>query len=575
MPSRRDQAATQVLTGLMQDDYPLTLQHVLRRARSVYRASDVRTLTQAGVVRARFGELAQRVDQLSAALSGLGVRPGDRVGTLAWNTQPHLELYLSVPCTGAVLHTLNLRLSPQQLAYVIGHADDQVVFVEDDLVPLLEPVLGQLSCVRQWVVIGDGDTGALDPVIRYEELLAGAPRGYQYPELDERQAATLCYTSGTTGNPKGVLYSHRSSLLHALGSLGADSLGLSCADRAMPVVPMFHVNAWGIPYAALLTGADLVLPGRFVMPQAIAQLIETQGVTLSAAVPTVWWDLLQYADGHRPDLSGLRMLLCGGAAVPLALMQAFEQRHGVNVVQAWGLTETSPVGSVAIPPAGAAGEEHWRCRGRAGRIVPLVEARVTGDSGRELPWDDEAVGEIELSGPWIASGYYRQNDLDGKFRGRWFRTGDIGSIDEHGFVRITDRSKDVIKSGGEWISSLALESALTEHPAVAEAAVIARPDERWTERPLACVVLAGGASASPEELRAHLAVRVPRWWLPDEFAYIAQVPKTSTGKFDKKLLRERLRTGYLTGGEAAPSATPPGGEAAPSPARPGGDGGEG
>jgi fatty-acyl-CoA synthase len=560
MPSRRDRPAAQVLTGLMQDDYQLTLQHVLQRARSVYRDSEVRTLTGTGVVRARFGELAQRVDRLSAALSALGVRQGDRVGTLAWNTQQHLELYLSVPCTGAVLHTLNLRLSPQQLAYIIGHAADRVVFVEDSLVPLLEPVLDQLSCVQQWVVIGGGDTGALNPVIRYEELLAGAPGGYRYPALDERQAATLCYTSGTTGNPKGVLYSHRSSLLHALGSLGADSLGLSCADRAMPVVPMFHVNAWGIPYAALLTGAGLVLPGRFVTPQAIAQLIESQGVTFSAAVPTVWWDLLRFADGHRPDLSGLRMLLCGGAAVPLALMQAFEQRHGVNVVQAWGLTETSPVGSVAIPPAGVAGEEHWRYRDRAGRIVPLVEARVTDDSGRELPWDGEAVGEIELSGPWIASGYYRQHDRDGKFRGRWFRTGDIGSIDGHGFVRITDRSKDVIKSGGEWISSLALESALTEHHAVAEAAVIARPDERWTERPLACVVLAVGASASPEELRTHLAVRMPKWWLPDEFAYIAEVPKTSTGKFDKKLLREQLRTGHLAGGEAAPSVTPPGGE---------------
>ena len=544
----------------MQDDYQLTLQHVLQRARRVYGDSDVRTMTGTGLERTSFGELAQRADRLSAALAGLGVRPGDRVGTLAWNTRQHLELYLSVPCTGAVLHTLNLRLPPQQLAYIIGHAADRVVFVEDSLVRLLEPILDQLGCVRQWVVIGDGGTGALDPVVRYEELLAGAGAGYRYPELDERQAATLCYTSGTTGDPKGVLYSHRSSLLHALGSLGADSLGLSCADRAMPVVPMFHVNAWGIPYAALLTGASLVLPGRFVTPEMIAHLLESQAVTLSAAVPTVWWDLLRYADDHRPDLTRLRMLLCGGAAVPLALMRAFDQRHGVKVVQAWGLTETSPVCSVAIPPAGAAGEEHWRYRDRAGRIVPLVEARLTGESGRELPPDGEAAGEIELSGPWIAAGYYRQGDPGDKFRGRWFRTGDVGSIDRHGFVRITDRSKDVIKSGGEWISSLALESALAEHPAVAEAAVIARPDERWTERPLACVVLAGGASASPAELREHLAVRVPRWWLPDEFAYIAEIPKTSTGKFDKKLLRERLRTGRLAGGDgdvARPAA--PGG----------------
>ena len=553
----RDNRAPTVLTGLMQDNYQLTLQHVLQRARSVYRDSAVCTMTANGVADTRFGELAERVDRLSAALSALGVRQGDRVGTLAWNTQQHLELYLSVPCTGAVLHTLNLRLPPQQLSYTIGHAEDRVVFVEDTLVPLLEPILEQLTCVRQWVVIGDGDTRSLDPVARYEELLAHATGGYQYPELDERQASALCYTSGTTGNPKGVLYSHRSTLLHALGALGADSIGLSCADRVLPVVPMFHVNAWGIPYAALLTGADLVLPGRSAGPEPIAHLIESQGVTVSAAVPTVWWDLLRYADDGKPDLSGLRMLLCGGAAVPLALMQAFQQRHGVKVIQAWGLTETSPVGSVAIPPGGATEAEHWRYRDRAGRIVPLVEARLTDDSGRELPWDGEAVGEIEVSGPWIASAYYRQEDPDGQFHGQWFRTGDIGSIDQHGFIRITDRSKDVIKSGGEWISSLALESALTEHPSIAEAAVIARPDERWTERPLACVVLADGASASPEELRAHLAARMPKWWLPEEFAYIAEVPKTSTGKFDKKLLRERLQAGRLADGGGVRSATLP------------------
>jgi fatty-acyl-CoA synthase len=529
----------------MQDDYQLTLQHLLRRARFVYSDSQVVTLTGAGLVRAEYGELVERVDRLSAALAALGVGRGDRVATLAWNTQQHLELYLSVPCTGAVLHTLNPRLPPEQLGYIAGHAEDRVVFVEDNLVGLLEPVLGRLTSVRQWVVIGEGDTGRLHPVVRYDELLTSAGRGYQYPALDERQAAALCYTSGTTGNPKGVLYSHRSSLLHALGALGADSLGLSCSDRAMPVVPMFHANAWGIPYAAVLTGADLIMPGRFISAEPLARLIESQRVTLAGAVPTVWWDLLRYADINEPDLSSLRMLVCGGAAVPLALMQAFERRHGVQVTQAWGLTETSPVASIAIPPAGAAGEQQWRYRDRAGRILPLVEARLIDDAGGELPWDGQAAGEIELSGPWIAAAYYEDDEPDGKFHGHWFRTGDIGSIDEHGFVRITDRSKDVIKSGGEWISSLELESALAAHPAVAEAAVIARPDERWTERPLACVVLADGASASDEDLRAHLAARVPRWWLPDAFAFITEVPKTSTGKFDKKRLRERLRAGEL------------------------------
>ncbi len=538
----------------MQDDYPLTLQHVLQRARFLYSDAEVITLTEAGVVRAEIGELVERVDRLSAALGALGVDAGDRVGTLAWNTQPHLELYLSVPCTGAVLHTLNLRLSPEQLAYTVTHAGDAVVFVEDNLVGLLEPILDQLSCVRHWVVIGDGDTGSLDRVIRYDELIASGG-GYEYPRLDERQAAALCYTSGTTGSPKGVLYSHRSSLLHALGALGADSIGLSSTDRAMPVVPMFHANAWGIPYGALLTGADLVMPGRFIAAEPLARLIENERVSLSGAVPTVWWDLLRYADAHSPDLSSLRMLLCGGAAVPLALMQGFEQRHAVRVIQAWGLTETSPVAALAIPPRDGDEGDHWRYRDRAGRIVPLVEARLIDDAGGELPWDGETAGEIELSGPWIASAYFKAEDADGKFHGRWFRTGDIGSIDERGFVRITDRSKDVIKSGGEWISSLALESALAEHTAVLEAAVIARPDERWTERPLACVVLADGASAGGEELRAHLAARVPKWWLPDEFVFIGEVPKTSTGKFDKKRLREWLREGELTSVQATGSVT--------------------
>jgi fatty-acyl-CoA synthase len=534
-----------VFQGLMQDDYQLTLQHLLRRARFVYNDAEVATLTEHGVRRAQIGELAERIDRLAAGLAELGVQPGDRVATLAWNTQEHLELYLAVPSSGAVLHTLNLRLAPEQLTYVIGHAEDRVVFVEDNLVPVIEPILDQLTTVRQWVVIGDGDTGSLEPVIRYEELLAAGGR-YEYPALDERQAAALCYTSGTTGNPKGVLYSHRSTLLHALGSLGADSIGLSCTDRAMPVVPMFHANAWGIPYGAVLTGADLVMPGRFIAAEPIARLIESERVTLSGAVPTVWWDLLRYADAHRPDLSSLRMLVCGGAAVPLALMRAFEQRHHVTVTQAWGLTETSPIASLAIPPAGLGEEQHWRLRDRAGRLVPLVDARLVDDAGGELPWDGRAIGEIELSGPWIAAEYYQDQDLDGKFHGRWFRTGDIGSIDEHGFIRITDRSKDVIKSGGEWISSLDLESALTEHNAVAEAAVIARPDERWTERPLACVVPVAGASLTADELRAHLASRVPKWWLPDEFAFIAQVPKTSTGKFDKKRLRGQLRDGGLS-----------------------------
>jgi fatty-acyl-CoA synthase len=542
--------------GLMQDDYPLTLQHLLYRARFLYSDSEVLTLTGEGVIRSQYGEVADRVDRLCAALHRLGVRPGDRVASLAWNTREHLELYLGVPCMGAVLHTLNAHLPPQQLSYIVNHAEDQVIFVEDNLIGLLEPLLDELTGVRQWVVIGNADTSSLRPVIRYADLIADADHGYAYPALDERQAAGLCYTSGTTGNPKGVLYSHRSTLLHALGSLGVDSVGMSCADRAMPVVPMFHANAWGIPHAAVLTGADLVMPGQFIRPEPLSRLIEAERVTISGAVPTVWWDLLRYADEHQPDLSSLRMLMCAGAAVPLALMQAFEQRHRVKMIQLWGLTETNPLTSIALPPPAATGDEQWRYRDRAGRLMPLVEARLTGEGDRELPWDGESVGEIELSGPWIASAYYNDDSSRHKFHGRWLRTGDIGSIDPHGFIRITDRSKDVIKSGGEWISSLELEAVLVEHAAIAEVAVIAKADARWTERPLACVALAEGACATAEELRAYLTERVPKWWLPDEFAFIAEVPKTSTGNFDKKQLRMQLDAGELLAqaADSTPSA---------------------
>ena len=534
-----------MLEGLVQHDHPLTLQHILDRMRRMFGDSQVATLTDSGVERATYAEVCDRIDRLCRALQSLGVGEGDRVATFAWNSQRHLEAYLAAPCMGAVLHTLNIRLFEDQLTYIANHAEDKVLLVDDSLVPVLEKVAPTFETVEHWIVMGDGDAGSLPNALRYEELLAEQPAGFDYPELDDRSAAGLCYTSGTTGNPKGVLYSHRSNVLHGLASCFADALAISNSDRVMPVVPMFHANAWGLPHASTFVGADMVMPNRFLQAEPLAKLIEEERVTVAAAVPTIWADLLRYADEHRPDLSSLRVVPCGGAAVPLELMKAWEERHGVQVLQAWGMTETSPVGSVARPPRGAEGEERWEYRSKAGRILPLVEARIVDDAGDEVGWDGEQTGELEVRGPWIASDYYNDPSGRDKFDDGWLRTGDIAAIDRHGFIRITDRAKDVIKSGGEWISSVDLENELMAHDCVAEAAVIAKPDERWQERPLACVVRAEGRDVSADELCEHLAARVAKWWLPDEFAFIDEVPKTSVGKFDKKVLRKRLEAGEL------------------------------
>ena len=524
----------------MQHDHPLTLRLLLERMGRLHARSEVVAVRDGNRTRASFGEVAERADRLAGALEELGVGSCDRVATFAWNTREHMEAYLAVPCMGAVLHTLNVRLFPDQLAYVIDHAEDSVILVDDSLVPVLDELAPRLKSVRHYVVIGDGDAGSLPDPLRYEELLAAQEPGYDYPELEDRQAAGLCYTSGTTGEPKGVLYSHRSNILHALGQCMADSIGVRSDDRVMPVVPMFHANAWGIPYSAALAGADLVMPGRDLSAAALAGLIESERVTVSAAVPTIWMDLLRHADETSPDLSSLRLVVCGGSAVPLSLMREFEERHGVPILQAWGMTETSPLGSVARPPAGAEGEDHWRYRSTAGRPAPLVQARLVRDGGEEVPWDGKSTGELEVRGPWVARSYYGDDEGGAKFDDGWLRTGDIAAIDPDGYIIISDRAKDVIKSGGEWISSVELENEIMAHPAVREAAVIALPDERWGERPLACVVLEEGEALTLEELREHLAPRVAKWWLPDGLELIDEVPKTSVGKFDKKVLRKRL-----------------------------------
>ncbi len=543
-----------MLEGLMQNDFPLTLQHARRRMRDCHPAAQVVTLTEGGPVRASFGEVNERVDRLARVLGRLGIGDGDRVGTFAWNNQRHFELYMAIPCVGAVLHTLNIRLFAEQLTYIVNHAEDQVIFVDASVVPLLEPLAPTFKGVRHFVVMGDGDAGSLPNVLRYEELLEEAgPGSYEYPELDERQAAALCYTSGTTGNPKGVLYSHRSLCLHATASLLADNLGLSRRERVLVVVPMFHANAWGLPHAAALCGADLVMPDRFLQAEPLARAIESERPTVVGCVPTIFADLLRYADSHAVDLTSLSNSVCGGSAVPRQLMRDFQERHGVVIHQGWGMTETSPVATFSDPPEGRGHDErYWDERALQGKPLPWVELRLVGDDGQEVQWDGESTGEIEVRGPWIASSYYNDDSGDEKFDAGWLRTGDIAAIDEQAFVRITDRAKDVIKSGGEWISSVELENELMAHPDVVEAAVIAKPDERWAERPLCCVVLREGATANAEELIEHLRPRVAKWWLPDELAFIAEVPKTSVGKFDKKALRAQLADGTLAGRVSVP-----------------------
>jgi fatty-acyl-CoA synthase len=552
---------TQMLEGMMQNDFPLTLNHIRRRMRSCNLGAELVTLNADGSVRrATHRECSDRIDRLARALRTLGVQQGDRVGTFAWNNQRHFELYFAVPCTGAVLHTLNIRLFEEQLTYIVNHAEDRVIFVDESLVPALAKLAPSFATVAHYVVMGDGglapaELEQLPNALRYEQLLeqADADVPFEYPELDERQAAALCYTSGTTGNPKGVLYSHRSISLHSSATLMTDANGLSRADRVLAVVPMFHANAWGLPYGAALAGADLILPDRFLAAEHIAKLIAAERPTQLGCVPTIFADLLRYADEHpEVDLSSLTNAACGGSAVPRQLMKDFEERHDVRIFQAWGMTETSPVATYARPREGDHDDAYWDERAKQGRPLPWVELRLVGDDAAEVPWDGSSTGEIEVRGPWIASGYFRDESGDEKFDAGWLRTGDIAAVDEQGFVQITDRSKDVIKSGGEWISSVELENELMSHPDVVEAAVIAKPDERWAERPLCCVVLREQAAAGAPELVEHLRDKVAKWWLPDEFAFVAEIPKTSVGKFDKKVLRGRLAEGTLEGRTRVP-----------------------
>jgi acyl-CoA synthetase (AMP-forming)/AMP-acid ligase II len=531
-------------------DFPLTLLHFLWRATTIFPKKEIVTRREAGVHRYTYQDFGHRVAQLAHALGQLGIKPGDRVATFAWNNYRHLELYFAVPCSGAVLHTLNLRLHPTELGYIARHAEDKVVVVDRSLLPLFEKFAREVPSIRSVIVVPD-DGPVADPggaQLDYERLIADAPDRFDYPRLDEQTAAMLCYTSGTTGNPKGVLYSHRSTVLHTLAACMADSLGVSERDTVLPVVPMFHAAAWGLPYAAVAAGANIVLPGPRLDATSLVELMAGERVTVAAGVPTIWLGILALLDEApgRHDLSSVRTMVIGGSAAPAAMIDGFQRRHRLTVTHAWGMTETNPLGTLARVKRSLAGRDDatvLSVRASQGYAVPFVEQRHAGPDGQVLPWDGATMGELEVRGPWVAASYFssgEQSEGGDRFTADgWFKTGDVVTIDAEGYLRITDRSKDVIKSGGEWISSVALENALMSHPSVLEAAVFAARHPKWDERPLAAVVFKEGRSATRDELTAHLAERFARFWLPDDYVFIAQIPRTSTGKFLKSRLREQ------------------------------------
>ncbi len=531
------------MRGLMQD-YPLTIDAIFRHVEQHYGDGTIVTGSPTGPVRSTYAEWAVRTRKLGGVLDTLGISADGRVGTFGWNSQRHLELYFAAPSTGRVLHTLNIRLFPEQLTYIANHAEDEVVFVDRTVLPLFWKLVDTMETVRHVVVMDDGGDNEIpdDPrVLDYETLLAEA-QPVDFHVTDENSAASMCYTSGTTGNPKGVVYSHRSTFLHTMGVMAPNAFGLGIQDVAMPVVPMFHANAWGIAQAAPAAGASLVMPGPMMQPEALAQLIVDEGVTFTAGVPTIWQGVLPHLAGKPHKL---REIGCGGSAVPKALSEAYREQVGLSILQAWGMTETHPVASSGVLPlryADAGDEAKADQRARAGIPLLGVEARIVdADSLEAQPWDDTATGELQVRGPWCAQDYYNPDaGVELTTADGWMKTGDVAAMDSYGSIRIADRTKDLIKSGGEWISSVDLENAIMSHPKVKEAAVVGIPHPKWDERPLACVVLRDGETATEEEILDHIKPLVAKWWMPDAVEFIDEVPKTSVGKFSKKDLRSKF-----------------------------------
>ncbi len=533
------------MKGLMQD-YQLTLPAILKRAEDLYGKKEIVSRTpDKSFHRYTYADFVRRSKKLAVALGKLGLEKSDRVVTLAWNTHQHLEAYFGVPSANLILHTLNPRLSPNDLAYIINHAEDKVLLIDETLVELLDNIEDEVDLEHVFVFSVDGS--APEGLESYEDLLEGADEAdFEYPDLDERDAAALCYTSGTTGRPKGALYSHRSICLHSLALAAADGLGIRERDVVLPVVPMFHVNAWGVPFAATMVGAKQVMPGVHLDPESLLEEYEQERVTFTAGVPTVFLAVLQTLDSDPGayDLSEMRSLAIGGSAAPESMIRGFDERHGLKVVHAWGMTETDPVATVCHLTSElleAPEDEQYKYRTKQGFPLPFIEIRARGDEGF-IPWDGEAMGELEVRGPWVANSYFNTEEGSDKFiEDGWFKTGDIVTIEPRGYVEIRDRDKDLVKSGGEWISSVDLENAIMGHEAVAEASVIAIPHEKWDERPLAVVVLKDGQEATAEDLLSHLEGDFAKWQLPDAVEFVDEIPRTATGKFLKMELREQFK----------------------------------
>ena len=536
-----------MLPGQMMN-LPLTITSIMNFAEQVYGDSEIVSLTADNPChRYTYADAFRRTRQLANALAAAGVQEGDRVATLAWNDYRHFELYYAISCSGAVCHTINPRLFPEQVEYIVNHAEDKLMFVDPAFLPLLEGLQEQLPTVQQFVVLTDADNmpqTSLNNALDYESFIAGQPDTFAWPDLDENAASALCYTSGTTGNPKGVLYSHRSTVLHSYGAALPDAMAMSINDVILPIVPMFHVNAWSIPYGAAMVGAKLVFPGaRMGDGETLQRLIEEEGVTMSAGVPTVWLALLGYLRDSGKSIDCLQRVVVGGAACPLSIMEEFSEKHGVYTHHAWGMTETGPLGVLNTLKPGMdklPKEELDAIKLKQGRPVFGVDLCIVDDEGQVQPWDGESTGEVRLRGNWICSGYFRMEGVDSHDQDGYFGTGDVACMDSDGYMRITDRTKDVIKSGGEWISSIDLENAAVGHPAVAEAAVIGVPHPRWTERPLLIVVKTPGAELDKAEILNYLDGKVAKWWIPEDAVFVEEIPHTATGKISKKDLRTQF-----------------------------------